>query len=343
MYLFGTGTAYNRIIGNYIGVNVYGTSSLPNGTGVLLRYGAGHNFIGGAAYGEGNIISGNRGDIFPFNGGVIIYDIGTEYNLVAGNLIGTSLDTTRALRNGSSGVILGNGARYNTVGGTTAAEANIISGNGSGSYTPGLGRGVHVFGEGTRYNKIIGNYIGSSPAGATNTINIGHGLVVCDGARNNEIGGNSPESGNVFSYNDGHGVLLTGSDTRYNPVRYNSFFDNDSLGIALQDTAQSDIVPPRLTNVSIGRVTGDGAPPFGVVDIYLADSDISGSGEGRTFIGSDTADGDGLFDIAVTPLTSLDTVTAQVTDPEGNSSEFSLNLTMGVFTDIQKETDVNLP
>jgi len=343
VYLFGTGTAYNRIIGNYIGVNVYGTSSLPNGTGVLLRYGAGHNFIGGGAESEGNIVSGNRGDIFPFNGGVIIYDVGTDYNLVAGNLIGTSLDTTRALRNGSAGVIVGNGASFNTIGGITAAEANIISGNGSGSYSPGLGRGVHVFGEGTRYNKIIGNYIGTSPAGATAIINIGHGLVVCDGARNNEIGGDNSESGNVFSLNEGHGVLISGSDTRYNLIRYNSFYENDSLGIALQDSAQENIMPPRLTNIATGMISGDGAPPYGIVDIYLADADISGSGEGRTFIGSDTADGDGMFDIAVTPLTSQDTVTAMVTDPTGNSSAFSLNLSMGLFTEIENETVDNLP
>ena len=310
---------------------------------MLIRDGATLNEIGGAAEGEGNVISGNRGDIFPFSGGVLIYDKGTSTNRVCGNLIGPSADTTRALRNGSAGVIIGNGAIFNVIGGTNAAEANIISGNGSGSYTPGLGRGVHIFGRETGYNRVIGNYIGSTPAGATTVTNAGHGVVICDEARHNEIGGNTPESGNIISFNEGHGVLVNGPNSRFNLVRHNSFYDNDSLGIAVTDSAQENIVPPRLTAVTTNFVSGDDAPPEGTVDIYLAAPDPSGAGEGRTLIGSATVAADGSFAVEVAPLNASDTVTAMVTDPYQNSSAFASNLAMGTVTEVEDEPGDRLP
>ncbi|MFZ5979702.1 MAG: T9SS type A sorting domain-containing protein [Candidatus Zixiibacteriota bacterium] len=342
VFLNGSGTIYNRITGNFIGVNVYGTSSLPNGAGVLIRNGASVNDVGGAAPGEGNIISGNRGDIFPFSGGVIIYDPGTSSNRVIGNLIGTSADTTRALRNGSAGVIIGNRAIFNTIGGTTPAEANIICGNGSGSYTSELGRGVHIYGEGTGYNKIIGNYIGTTPAGATAITNTGHGIVISD-AWYNEIGGQTLETGNIIGYNDGHGVLVTGSFSFSNLIRYNSFYNNDSLGIAVRDSAQENIAPPRLLEVTTNFVSGDNAPAYGTIDIYLADPDPSGTGEGRTHIGSGIVDADGSFTVEVPTLDISDTITTMVTDESGNSSAFSLNMARGVFTEVDSDADDALP
>lgn len=337
VYLTGSGTSYNKIIGNYIGVNATGTSSLYNGSGVVLRYGAKNNQIGGSRSGEGNVISGNRGDIFPFSAGVIIYDTGTDYNRVIGNLIGTSVDTTRALRNGIAGVIIGNGARFNVIGGNEPGEANIIAGNGSGSYLPSVGRGVYIFGEGTRNNRITGNYIGTAPNNLLTIGNQGHGIGIGDGACENDIGGQTSFDGNLVAANKGHGIFITGPATHSNTLRYNCIHTNDSLGIALRNQAQNNIVPPILTEIAADYISGYNAPAGGTVDIYLAAPDPSGHGEGRAWLASAEADSLGFFEVMLpTPLSIMDTLTAVVTDSMGNTSEFALNAVQNIFTGISE-------
>ncbi len=170
-----SGSSRNVIIGNFIGVSIFSQSSVPNGTGILLNKGSTDNRIGGAAPGEGNTISGNRADVFPNGAGVCILDPGTSYNKVIGNMIGTDMAGSRSLRNGSCGVILGSGAQHNQIGGPNPGERNIISGNGFGSISISLGRGVHIFGSGTSYNQVAGNYIGVSANGVDSILNLGTG------------------------------------------------------------------------------------------------------------------------------------------------------------------------
>ena len=98
------------------------------GDGVFLAEGASSNWIGvnpdgGAAVGdEGNVISGNGYD------GVQIVD-GSNDNVVAGNKIGTDVTGAVALGNASDGVEI-DSSSGNTIGGTAAGAANVISGNG---------------------------------------------------------------------------------------------------------------------------------------------------------------------------------------------------------------------
>lgn len=55
---------------------------------------------------------------------------------VDGNYLGTDVTGTVALANGNHGVLLSNNANTNTIGGTTPAERNVISGN--------VGDGVNI-------------------------------------------------------------------------------------------------------------------------------------------------------------------------------------------------------
>ena len=125
----------NVVQGNYIGTDVYGTASLPNGwDGVWVN--ANNNIIGGTAAGAGNLISGNGGpssDPDHRNG---IYIFGSELygpatgNRVQGNKIGTDVTGAQALGNGRNGVfIVGAWASDNTIGGTAAGAANTIAFN----------------------------------------------------------------------------------------------------------------------------------------------------------------------------------------------------------------------
>ncbi len=77
--------------------------------------------------------------------------IRSDNNIIAGNYIGVAPDGTTPDGN-TTGVLLTNGAEYNLIGGTDAADKNIISAS---SYA-----GVTIQDENTSGNRIIGNDIG---------------------------------------------------------------------------------------------------------------------------------------------------------------------------------------
>src|SRR5207248_11755149 len=74
----------NIIQGDFVGTNAAGTSALPNGGGILARFGAAgsNNTIGGTAPAARNLSSGN------VSVGITIEFTG---NVVQGNLIGTDI------------------------------------------------------------------------------------------------------------------------------------------------------------------------------------------------------------------------------------------------------------
>jgi len=135
---------YNSCIGNYIGVDKTGNHKLPNTTGICVDGGANHNPI------LNNVLSGNLAY------GIFIVTTGTYYNELRGNKIGTNAAGTDTIPN-QIGIILGGGTKYNVIGGNTAADRNIISGN--------YFDGIEVADSSTMYNNIIGNYIGTNTTG----------------------------------------------------------------------------------------------------------------------------------------------------------------------------------
>jgi hypothetical protein len=149
----------NKVQGNYIGTDVSGSTSLGNGfNGIAISGGAQSNTIGTDGDGvndasEGNLLSGNVAR------GVIIAGAGTNYNVVAGNLIGTNATGTAALPNhGDAGVTITSGAQGNRIGTNAdgvsdALERNIISAN--------TGSGVRIQNANSEFNVVAGNYIGT--------------------------------------------------------------------------------------------------------------------------------------------------------------------------------------
>src|SRR5262249_46468864 len=113
----------SQIVGNFIGTDVTGAVSVGNG-GNGVTIGAITTTLGGTAAGARNLISGNAG-----NGVALISDADAPNNTrVFGNFIGTDVTGTLAVPNGGSGieVVLSRGA---SIGGTTSAARNLISGN----------------------------------------------------------------------------------------------------------------------------------------------------------------------------------------------------------------------
>jgi CSLREA domain-containing protein len=110
------------IKGNWIGVDITGTTALPNGVGVKINQVLSPINIGGSAAGEGNVISGNLGS-------GVVSETGTDgsYN-VQGNLIGVAPDGVAALGNGRYGVEAKDGITP-FLGGTTGLTSGACTGS----------------------------------------------------------------------------------------------------------------------------------------------------------------------------------------------------------------------
>ena len=244
------GTAANTIFGNRIGTDQTGTIVLANRSdGIQLadatilvgahfvdghlviggreRFGATDNTIGGTAAGAANIISGNTSDGVEISGKL------TADNLLEGNQIGTDSTGTVAIANGS-GIEIDTESHENTIGGTTVAARNIISGN--------RGSGVEI-GEAS-LNVVAGNWIGVDATGASALANAAYGVSIqgasaagngtggaggtgatggsgssttstggggtgTTSGKSNIIGGTTAGSGNVISGNGSGGIFIS--------------------------------------------------------------------------------------------------------------------------------------
>jgi parallel beta-helix repeat protein len=126
---------------------------------------------------------------------------GVTGNVVAGNYIGTNVIGTAAAGNGWMGVEVAGASTGNRIGGTTAADRNVISGNGQ--------NGVSVIG-GSDSTLIQGNYIGTNAAGTAAIANTFSGIGI-NGASSITVGGNVAGAGNVISGNTQQGIWINNS------------------------------------------------------------------------------------------------------------------------------------
>ena len=273
------GTDNNTVIGNYIGTDVTGTAALGNATnGVRIGDSAKSNVIGGDTSGERNVISGNG------ENGVLIGDEGTDDNVVAGNYIGTDANGTAALANEGHGVEIVEGAKNNTIGGSTDGERNVISGNER--------YGIRICDEGTDGNVVSGNYIGVDATGLAALGNDGDGVIVACGAKQNRVGGATAGERNVISANGCLGVGLGDPGTNENVVSGNyigvdasgtAALGNGCEGVQISDGPQNNIIggdTPEERNVISGN-DGNG--------VRIIGSDTTGNTVSGNYIGTDAS------------------------------------------------------
>jgi len=188
------------------------------GDGVNISGGASNNWIGGAAAGEGNVISGNDGYGVRITGGA-------SGNHLEGNYIGTTSTGLSIPPPPASKQIFGvliDGAPSNFIGGTATGAGNLVSGNLI---------GVQVQGASSTGNLLRGNYIGTDLTGGSDLGNIGSGIIISNGASNNTIGGTAAGAGNVISGNNNHGIEINSSTSTGNVVQGN-FIGTDAAGTA---------------------------------------------------------------------------------------------------------------
>lgn len=199
--------AGDLVIGNYIGLDVTGTSAVPieynlpgnGGDGIYITgtsSGAGV-VVGGTMAGDANVISSNMAEGLAINSG--------SGNLVEGNLIGTDASGLNAVPNGNNGIDVEGESSDNVIGGPGAA-GNLVSGN----YLDG----IYFFTDATTSGNVIaGNAIGVNLNGQA-LPNSSDGVEVYDDVTIGLAG-----AGNIISGNSGDGIDLDGSG---NVVEFNA-------------------------------------------------------------------------------------------------------------------------
>jgi titin len=221
--IFGSASTGNQVQGNFIGTSASGNAALANsGFGVTLS-GAPNNVIGGIASGAGNVISGNGA------AGINIGGAGATGNQVQGNFIGTNAAGSASVPNGGMGVTIN--SQSNTIGGTSPAARNVISGNGL--------NGINITGPTANGNQVQGNFIGTNAAGNAAVPNGSIGVTIQSSS--NTIGGTTPGARNVISGNTLQGVRLITSAATLNVVQGN-YIGTDASGTAALGNGGNGIV-----------------------------------------------------------------------------------------------------
>jgi hypothetical protein len=334
-------TSNNTIDNNRIGTNRQGTAAVANtGDGIEIRPAAAatstnNNTIGGTT---GNLISGN--DAAGMAGVRINLGAGATAtgNVLLGNLIGTDVTGVFSVGN-DNGVIITGGASGNTIGGTTAGVANVISGNNA--------NGIVMTGATTSGNIVRGNCIGVQKDCASPRPNGAAGVRLEAGTHDNWIGG--PSAGNVIAHNIDRGVVVTGGADD-NRISQNSMQFNADCGIDLNAAVDNDnmAIGPRISTVTYNggsSFTVSGAVGSAVagstVEVFVASNDVpppvcASSGppglpagevaatvtaEGSCFVGFTTADATGAWSVNVTNIGGS-SVVATETSSSGSTSEF---------------------
>ena len=219
----------SRIEGNFIGTDPTGTIDRGNGfDGVSIFTGPSENVVGGTTAASRNVISGN-GD-----NGIFLTD--ANANLIKGNYIGTDKSGTKDLGNDDFGVFVRN-ASGTTVGGTTAASRNVISGN----FFDGLSIA------GSQGTEVLGNRIGTSANGTAALGNGDAGVVFSGGSSENIVGDGTSAGSNTIAFNGQDGVEVDPNSTG-NEVSRNSIFSNAGLGIDLLSRSSGETLSTSLPN-----------------------------------------------------------------------------------------------
>lgn len=141
---------------------------------------------------ENGQIGGTGIAVFNFEG-----DTFTRFCIIEGNYLGTDPTGTQDRGNDQAGLLIFD-SDNNTVGGSTAAARNVLSGNGEGENINSqiVGLGLNIV-DGSS-NLIYGNYIGTSANGLSPVGNsAGLGISGID----NQIGSDLANTGNVVSGN----------------------------------------------------------------------------------------------------------------------------------------------
>lgn len=354
IFLTGNQAAGNLIQGNFIGTTADGKAGLMNyWAGIGISHAPG-NLIGGTTPGAGNLVSANA--IAAGDAGIFLIGSGANGNVIQGNKLGTDITGTLSLGNRHEGVYL-ESAPSNTIGGITAAAANLISGN----QTRGL------FLDNSSWNVIQGNLIGTKADGISALGNLFHSVECEAGANNNMIGGAGGAANTIAYAQDIYAGVRIRNVSYNNAILGNRIFGNGALGIDLGNPGVNAIIPCGSTsggNLSQNyptlaqAVSGAGTAIRGMLNCkpnqpyvlqFFANPacDPFGYGEGQFYLGQITVvTGANCTNSFVAHLPTpvppgYSTITATATDSANNTSEFSACIPVGPVPTLEIEALAN--
>ena len=263
-------------------------------------------------------------------------------NVLEGNFIGTNATGTFALANTLDGVFISGGST-NTIGGTTPAARNLLSGNRNGIQITGVGTG----------NQVRGNFIGTNVSGGSAVGNSANGVLI-SGSSGNAVGAVGSASSNTIAFNGAAGVAVTSGTG--NSILSNSIFLNGGLGIDLgpagvtpNDAGDGDSGANNLQNFPVltsatqvgtstaieGTLNSTPSTAFRIEFYANQVSNPSGFGEGQSFIGSIAVATDATGNVTFSPTFPVTVAAGQIitstatSDLAGNTSEFSKSIQVG--------------
>lgn len=334
IHLVGDG---NRVYNNTIGLGKDKFTPVPNIYGVALLNSK--NIVGEPDL--GNLISGNTI-------GVIIYESGinrtTQGNIIQHNYIGTDEQGINGIPNTAGIIISGNNCIENII------SNNLVSGN--------SGNGISIE-NGANKNLISGNLIGLN----SNNEALGNGQIgLRISGNNNVIGGYSPEESNSIAFNTKAGISIIDSLGVFNnKISANRIFNNAiglDLGnddVTINDIKDQDEGPNKLQNfpeLITANFSGSSLELFYSMDSDPAHSKYpltieifksDGNRQGKQFIGTFLLTEEdlpkGRSKSSLNQLLNLssgitlsegDLILSTATDFEGNTSEFSSEISVSV-------------
>lgn len=225
----------NVVVGSYIGTDITGMQDRGNGL-EGIRVFSPNNRIGGTGAGDRNLVSGNG------EAGILFCCNNTAGNNVAiNNYAGTNILGTAAIQNDLFGI--GAHSTNNRVGGTTAAERNLVSGNGEG----GISLCCDAQASG---NRIIGNWVGVDSTGTKSIRNFDAGIGLY--APNNTIGGAQPGERNVISGNRNTGINICCDSRANGNVIQGNFIGTNAAGTTGMSNIQVGVYVIAVSNTTIG-------------------------------------------------------------------------------------------
>jgi hypothetical protein len=331
-------TWQNYVQNNILGLDPTGTQRRQNDFGVDINWSANGTIVGGVAFQERNLISGN------INAGVeISHGTGTINNKVIGNLIGT--DPTGNFANAQTvtsdvGVRLEGAINCATTSNPCPLDAskstvtdNVIVNSQWGGI---------IVDKGTHHSTIARNRIGVTLNG-TIVGNTNFGIRLAAGAQSMMIG---PD--NVIVGSTGGVEIVPFSSqppgttlhpTHYNTITRNSIDDKSGFGIDFYPFGQVNspgnahpsvnegVIPPTLTmsSTSVRATTCASC----TVELYRTNRAPGGHGPGITFLASAAADASGVATFAQPTGGWGGVLTATTRTTNGSTSEFATNIDPG--------------
>lgn len=308
----------NVFYNNIVGLSPDGTRRLNNKQhGIDVNNGAMGTIIGGTEPLMRNVVSGN-GD----SGIEISHESRNSNNQVVGNYVGVDVNgqPQSYTYNNQYGIVLKDHVSNNLV------AYNVVGTN--------RGGGIIVddyFSCCVYNNHIEHNWVGVNPSGV-NIANLKWGVNI-KGA--DQVVGPA----NVIA-NNPIGIQVEGIDENdRNRFTQNSIYNNTGLGIDLvplnavnpNDADDSDVGVneqlnfPVISAATTTQMSGSACAGC-TVELFIADGGVGVYGEGKTYLGSATADAGGAFTLVGSTGVSVGQyVTATAIDKNGNTSEFSLN------------------